>query len=104
MNYVVIIKVLLFNFFELIRVESYRNYDVKIYKQRVGSKIKLIRKKYGYSMTEFANKIGVTKGAINNYEKGRVIPKFSVLDKIIKLSDNLNEIEIIHFNKTCYNG
>lgn len=55
-------------------------------------------------MTEFANKIGVTKGAINNYEKGRVIPKFSVLDKIIKLSDNLNEIEIIHFNKTCYNG
>lgn len=55
-------------------------------------------------MSEFANKIGVTKGAINNYEKGRVIPKFFVLDKIIKLSDNLNEIEIIHFNKTCYNG
>ncbi|WP_372703341.1 helix-turn-helix domain-containing protein [Streptococcus parauberis] len=61
-------------------------------------------KKYGYSMSEFANKIGVTKGAINNYEKGRVIPQFSVLDKIIKLSDNLNEIDIIHLNITCYNG
>lgn len=60
----------------------------EINKSRVGLKIKEIRESHGYSMAEFGEKLGVTKGAINNYEKGRVVPMTFVLKKIISLSSN----------------
>ena len=60
----------------------------KINKVAVGHRIESIRKSLNMSMAEFADKIGVTRGAVNNYEKGRVIPKSAVLKKIISLDNS----------------
>ncbi|MTC89816.1 helix-turn-helix domain-containing protein [Streptococcus uberis] len=60
----------------------------EINKTLIGKKIEDIRKSHGLSMAEFAAKIGVTKGAINNYEKGRVIPKNTVLNEILNYDDS----------------
>lgn len=60
----------------------------EINKTLIGKKIEDIRKRHGLSMAEFATRIGVTKGAINNYEKGRVIPKNTVLNEILKFDDS----------------
>lgn len=58
----------------------------QVNKQRVGKQIESIRKRLNLTMPEFAERIGVTKGAVNNYEKGRSIPKSPILNKIIKIS------------------
>ncbi len=60
----------------------------EINKSRIGLKIKDVRESNGCSMAEFGDKLGVTKGAVNNYEKGRVVPRTFVLKKIISLSSN----------------
>ncbi|WP_277294816.1 helix-turn-helix domain-containing protein [Streptococcus hyointestinalis] len=70
----------------------------EINKKRVARKIEDIRKSLDLTMPEFAERIGVTKGAVNNYEKGRAIPKSAVLSKIIKLSDtpSMSENDFLH--------
>lgn len=40
----------------------------EINKSRIGLKIKDVRESNGCSMAEFGDKLGVTKGAVNNYE------------------------------------
>ncbi|MGU9545695.1 helix-turn-helix transcriptional regulator [Bacillus cereus] len=57
----------------------------QIDKQRIGNFINKVRG--DYSMDEFAKRIGVSKGAINSYEKARMIPSKKVAKKIIELSD-----------------
>ncbi|MBQ5153741.1 helix-turn-helix domain-containing protein [Macrococcoides caseolyticum] len=62
-------------------------------KKRIGKIIKDIRG--NQMMTEFAFKLGITKGTLNNYEKGRSIPSKELLLKILNYSDkeiSLNEV------------
>lgn len=60
-------------------------------KKEVGTKIRDIRLSLDYSMEEFGKRIGVTRGVVNNYEKGRILPKRNIIEKIILLSDNPNQ-------------
>lgn len=60
-------------------------------KRLIGGKIKELREEYGYSMEEFGKRIGVTRGVVNNYEKGRITPKETVMKKIISLTDETEQ-------------
>lgn len=60
----------------------------EINRVRVANKIKEIRLSLGFTMEDFANKLGVAKGTVNNYEKGRILPGESVIRKIISLSND----------------
>ncbi|TDM21193.1 XRE family transcriptional regulator [Macrococcoides canis] len=57
-------------------------------KEIISKKIRQVRG--NYTMEEFSRIIGVSIGAINNYEKGRITPKDKVLIKIIEQSNNPN--------------
>jgi len=48
----------------------------------IGSRIKEKREALGISQVEFARLIGVTKGAVGNYEAGTNSPKASILYRI----------------------
>lgn len=60
-------------------------------KVKIGNKIFNIRTSLGMSMEEFSKRIKVSAGAVNNYEKGRILPRARVLSKIIKLSKEPNQ-------------
>lgn len=60
-------------------------------KVKIGNKIFNIRTSLGMSMEEFSKKIKVSAGAVNNYEKGRILPRTRVLSKIIRLSEEPNQ-------------
>jgi transcriptional regulator with XRE-family HTH domain len=51
----------------------------------LGQRIKAARKKHGLTQTLFANKMGVSKGAVINYEKGYRSPDALFLIRMIKL-------------------
>ena len=48
----------------------------------IGTKIKDLRKKYKYTQTELANKVGVTKSTIAAYENDSRVPSYDVLIKM----------------------
>lgn len=50
---------------------------------KIGNRIKLIRKKMGMTMVEFAEEIGTLHGIVSRYESNHVKPS---LDKMIKIS------------------
>jgi transcriptional regulator with XRE-family HTH domain len=52
--------------------------------QSLGQRIKAARKKYGLTQTLFANKMGVSKGAIINYEKDTRSPDALFLIRMVK--------------------
>jgi transcriptional regulator with XRE-family HTH domain len=52
--------------------------------QTLGQRIKAARKKYGLTQTLFANKMGVSKGAIINYEKDTRSPDALFLIRMVK--------------------
>ena len=54
---------------------------------KIGHVISKLRYEYGYSQTELAEKIGVTKGAIGMYETDKRKPDY---DTLIKLADLFN--------------
>ena len=56
-------------------------------KIRLGKKIHDLRKLNNYSMEEFGERIGVSRGVVNNYEKGRVAPRPKIEKKILSLTD-----------------
>ncbi|HEO3847194.1 TPA: helix-turn-helix transcriptional regulator [Streptococcus agalactiae] len=56
-------------------------------KIRLGKKIHDLRKLNNYSMEEFGERIGVSRGVVNNYEKGRVAPRPKIQKKILSLTD-----------------
>lgn len=47
-------------------------------------RLKLVRKKLGFTQQEFADKLGVKRGAIANYEIGRNVPIDAVLSLICR--------------------
>ncbi len=51
--------------------------------QSLGQRIKAARKKYGLTQTLFANKMGVSKGAIINYEKDTRSPDALFLIRMV---------------------
>lgn len=55
-------------------------------KNIISEKIKEVRG--NKTMEEFSKLIGVSIGAINNYEKGRITPKEKILRRIIEISNN----------------
>jgi transcriptional regulator with XRE-family HTH domain len=53
--------------------------------QELGQRIRMIRDKKGFTVKEFAQKIGVSAGYLSNLETGKTDNiKFDVLDKIQK--------------------
>ena len=64
--------------FEIMRVTM--KYEIN--RVRVANEIKEIRLSLGLTMEDFANKLGVAKGTVNNYEKGRILPGESVIRKL----------------------
>lgn len=52
-----------------------------------GGKIREIRLENNLSMQGLADRTGITRGVINNLEKGRIVsPRYSVIEKIVSLS------------------
>lgn len=62
----------------------------KINLNRLGMKIFAIRKKNGLSMEAMAQRVGVSNGAINRYEKGRMLPRIETLKNIIAISNDVS--------------
>lgn len=57
--------------------------------------LRIARLVKGYTQQKLADKIGVSVTMIRKYESGKVIPKFSIVQKICKaLEISLNDIEI----------
>jgi transcriptional regulator with XRE-family HTH domain len=50
-----------------------------------GARIKEIRKKMGDSQEAFAKKLGISKGALQNYENGEREPTASTIVKIVEV-------------------
>ena len=51
----------------------------------IGSRMKMRREELGMTQTQLAEKIGVTKGAIGNYETDANSPKASMMYKIFEV-------------------
>ena len=52
-----------------------------------GIKIREIRLENNLSMQSLADRTGITRGVVNNLEKGRIVsPRYSVIEKIVALS------------------
>ncbi|GKS53948.1 helix-turn-helix domain-containing protein [Enterococcus mundtii] len=54
-------------------------------KQKIGQRIKKIRTSLGLNMEEFGEKLGTSKGAVNNWEKGKNLPNAKRLSQITQL-------------------
>ena len=64
----------------------------------IGNRIKELRKKYKYTQTELAEKVGVTKSTIAAYENDSRQPSYEVL---IKMADVFNvSIDSLLLNRT----
>lgn len=59
--------------------------------------IKELREKYGLSQQEFADKTGIPKGRINNWEQGKGHPKVEDYEKLKKWIDSV-EIDLSQVN------
>jgi len=75
-----------------------------------GDRLKLARKKAGYSLRDLADVLGseVSAQAIGKYERGEMMPSSSVLSRLIRaldvsldylLNDQVEELEAIEFRK-----
>ena len=49
------------------------------------SRLREQRKKMGYTQPELAKKLGITKGAIGNYESGISSPRIEIMFKIFEV-------------------
>ncbi|MGO2266893.1 MAG: helix-turn-helix domain-containing protein [Vagococcus salmoninarum] len=61
----------------------------------LGNRIKNIRLSLGLSMEEFGTKLSTSKGAVNNWEKGKNSPNSNRLKKIAELA-NISLIELTY--------
>lgn len=72
-----------------------------INKLLVGKRIRDIRLSLGLSMEEFGNRLDTSKGAVNNWEKGKNLPNISRLKKIASFKNqSINQLLYGDFN--CY--
>lgn len=51
----------------------------------IGERVLAIRQSNGWTMQRLANEVGVTRGTVNNYEKGRVAPAPGVVKKLLAI-------------------
>lgn len=58
----------------------------KLVHQGVGRRIAEVRKRLGLKRYQFAEKLGVTRATVGNYERGQM-PRADVLDKIARLGE-----------------
>jgi len=65
-------------------------------KKRIGESIRLIRGEL--SMEAFAKQIGVTRGTINNYEKGRILPSRKIAIRIVEF-EGIHSIDEFLYGK-----
>ena len=63
---------------------SVSSYEVKIVEEHIGSRIYKIRKHFNLSMEKFGKQIGISKGSINNIEKGTTNPSSQTINSICR--------------------
>lgn len=59
---------------------------MEIHPSAVGTRINKIRLRKGLNMTEFGSLLDTSKGAVNNWEKGKNLPNLERLKKIAELA------------------
>ena len=59
-----------------------------------GKDIKSLRKKHNLTQAQFAEKLGVTRQAINNYETGYRIPPKTMMMHVIKVFGELKKTKV----------
>lgn len=64
-------------------------------KKSIGLRIKNIRESLGLSMEEFGRKLSTSKGAVNNWEKGKNLPNVKRLNEIAQLG-NMTRNELVY--------
>lgn len=52
-------------------------------KSEYGERLKIFRKSLGLSLDKFANRIGVSKATMINYEKGGTIPNIELISRMV---------------------
>lgn len=57
---------------------------MKIVEEHIGSRIYKIRKHFNLSMEKFGKQIGISKGSINNIEKGTTNPSSQTVNSICR--------------------
>ena len=57
---------------------------MKIVEEHIGSRIYKIRKLFNLSMEKFGKQIGISKGSINNIEKGTTKPSSQTINSICR--------------------
>lgn len=57
---------------------------MKIVEEHIGSRIYKIRKHFNLSMEKFGKQIGISKGSINNIEKGTTNPSSQTINSICR--------------------
>ena len=57
---------------------------MKIVEEHIGSRIYKIRKHFNLSMEKFGKQIGISKGSINNIEKGTTNPSRQTINSICR--------------------
>lgn len=53
----------------------------------IGENIKKLRIDNGMSQTELAERIGKTRGAVGQYETGKIVPRMGVVEKLSRVFD-----------------
>ena len=51
----------------------------------LGNRINELRKSFGWNQVELANKLGVTKQTISNWENENILPSIDILIRVSKL-------------------
>ena len=51
----------------------------------IGENIRRLREQNGYSQAKLAEKVGVTRAAISQYENGTTIPRMGVIERMARL-------------------
>lgn len=73
--------------YSLIKVDMYTD---------IGPRIKSIRETKNLSQRRFGKKIGLSAKTISAYETGRIIPSYSVLEKISQTYD----VTVVNFSRS----
>lgn len=58
---------------------------VKKNRQKLGKKIQKLRKVFGLSQEELADRTGISRTHMGHIEQGRKTPSLSLLEKIVKI-------------------